>query len=52
MKLLLLKKKVRNESNNRFVTLHPNQLEVAGIKVGDEVNVYVKGNKIIIESRG
>ena len=49
MKLLALKKKVREESRNRFVTLHPNQLEVAGIKVGDEVLVYVENGKIIIE---
>jgi len=49
MKLLALKKKIRSVNNNRLVGLHPNQLEVAGLKVGDEVLIYVKGKKIIIE---
>jgi len=45
-------KTIREANRQRSVTLHPNQLEVSGIAVGDEVNVYVKGKKIIIEKKG
>lgn len=51
LKLLCLTKRVREANRQRSVTIHPNQLEVAGIKVGDEVEVYVKGKKIIIEKK-
>jgi len=44
-----MKKNIREANRQRSVTLHPNQLEVAGISVGDEVLVYVKSKKIIIE---
>jgi len=52
LKLLLKVKKIREANRQRSVTIHPNQLEVAGLEVGDDVEVYVKGKKIIIEKKG
>ena len=49
MKSLALNKKIRVINRNTLVSLHPMQLSEVGINAGDEVLVYVKGNKIIIE---
>jgi len=49
LKRLALKKKVRLISRNALISLNPMQLKEVGIEVGEEVLVYVKGKKIIIE---
>jgi antitoxin component of MazEF toxin-antitoxin module len=51
LKKLLLNKKVTYSGRRRSVSLHAMQLEEAGIEVGEEVEVYVKGKKIIIEKK-
>lgn len=35
-------------SRNALVSLNPMQLNEVGMKVGDEVEVYVKGKSIVI----
>lgn len=49
MKRLALLKKVRLINRNALISLNPMQLKEVGIEVGEEVRVYVKGKKIIIE---
>ncbi len=49
MKTLALRKKILYTSRSRKVTLHPHQLDAVGVEIGEEVLVYVKGKKIIIE---
>jgi len=48
VKRVLLKKKVREVNRNIIISLNPMQLKEVGIEVGEEVEVYVKGNNIII----
>jgi len=49
LKKLSLKKKIRFSNRARLVSLHPMQLKEIGVEIGEEVLVYVKGKKIIIE---
>lgn len=49
MKQLTMKKKIRTINRNRVVSLHPHQLKMIGVKDGEEVEVSVDKNKIIIE---
>ena len=49
MKQLTLRKKIRTINRNRVISLHPHQLDLVGIKDGEEVEVSVEKNKIIIE---
>lgn len=51
MKRLLLDKKIAYSSRRFSVTLHPLQLKELGLDKGDEVEVYVRGSKIIIEKK-
>lgn len=51
MKKLALNKKVVYSSRRYSVGLHPHQLQELDISQGDEVIVYVKGKKIIIEKK-
>ena len=52
MKKLCLNKKIAYSSRRFSVTLHPHQLQELGVGKGEEVLVYVKGKKIIIEKVG
>lgn len=51
MKKLLMNKKITKNNTSKTITLHPMQLQMLGIDVGDEVNVYVSGKRIIIEKK-
>jgi len=51
LKKLLLLKKIAYSSRRFSVTLHPHQLAELDLENGSEVEVYVKGKKIIIEKK-
>ena len=38
-------------NRNRIISLHPHQLELIGVDVGDDVITYVDKGKIVIEKK-